>query len=922
MVSRPRRKSAAVAAVVFMATAATGVTAPTFAAGPQSCNSSPTYAGGGWLAFRPQGLGAVTKQTSTAYLPDRIYATDGSKIARTDDGGCNWQNLVLPATPLVDAPPLPVPLPASVPAGTPAINAIAAPSTATSTRFVYLASDLTVPVAVAGLPAPLGGGSQAPVTQPYVYASQNGGITFGAYHSGLPTLGSVTDIAGSPSSPNIVYASVVDSSSSNSSGLYRSIDFGQTWKQMSTAVPETGTMKVNPAVGTSVFAEFAGTGLEISWDSGTSFQRIDDTSPTSSYDVAAGAGYIQLVQGFSDSYLWERSFNGGKTFVPRPAPIEAKTVATSALADTVLLGSDKSDWLEVAHGKGYVSLAVTPSAGPLTDVSMGAPVGVTMSASGIIHPNENSGDALVARLLVAVLGTPAVNVSLTPVQLLRHIGPQVFPSTLFPGKQTVTLAPGAHKDVTYQLLLPRTPSPVDLMYLIDTTSSEQLTLNAVRQDLGTVVNDLGAMGLDAQFGVAEFRDYPPDDLGNGEFSDYPYKLRRIIGPANASLRAALNALTPSGGGDLDEAALTALYQSSTGAGQKVVNLENKVRQVVAPGLSAQYRQGSLRLAVVASDAAYHKEDGYPTPPWMTTVHALNAKDIHQVGLAVQTVSENGQPTGYDSLHDMESMALATGALSPIGGIDCDGDGLIDVPEGAPLVCKIPHPAEQKDPTGNALPSPPPPPVHLANALVQLTANLPDMSGVRLQITGGPAPVATVVSMPAAPVVNLHADNTVNYTVRYTCPVSTTAHKWNLNLEAIAGLHPLTSSATDLACGAKPGPPVTPQEILPVVVAAAIPPAAPPNPPAQGAGNGNPNPAVNANAGFAQQEDQQRQLAFADADHGVEFGVEDETLAMSTRPSRDDTGFVAGAAGLMMAGFAVEYARRRRNRPEYARAWRC
>src|SRR5207248_5309450 len=105
-------------------------------------------------------------------------------------------------------------------------------------------------------------------------------------------------------------------------------------------------------------------------------------------------------------------------------------------------------------------------------------------------------DALVARLLVAVLGTPKVDVTLQPVQLLAHVGVRVFPSTLFPGKQTVALAPGAHKDVTYQLLLPRTPSPVDLMYLVDTTSSEQLTLNAVRQDLGTVVNDLGAVGLD------------------------------------------------------------------------------------------------------------------------------------------------------------------------------------------------------------------------------------------------------------------------------------------------------------------------------------------------------------------------------------------------------------------------------------------
>jgi hypothetical protein len=919
MVSRSRRISGVLAAVVLGATAATGVATSTTAADAQACNSSPTYAGGGWLAFRPAGLGAVTAQTSVTYAPDRIYATDGTKLSRTDDGGCIWQSLVVPATPLVDASPLPVPLPVAVPPGTPNINAIAAPSTATSARFVYLAADLTVPQsALNGLPTPLSG-PQGPTTQPYVYTSDNGGVSFGAHHSGLPTLGTVTDIAAAPTGPNIVYANVIDGTG-NQSGLYRSINFGIDWKLMSTEQPRAGTLKVNPAVSTSVYGEFAD-GLEVSSDSGTTFSPVSHTSSTSAYDVASGAGYIQLVQSYSDNKVWERSTNGGNTFVSHASPVRAKTVATSALANAVLLGNDDADWLEVAHGASYLTVPATPSAGPLSDVSMDAPVGVMLSASGIIHPNESS-DGLVARLLVTVVGTVKVQVQLKPVQLLPHGIPKQFPSTLFPGKQTVSLAPGAHKDVTYQLLLPRTPSPVDLMFLVDTTSSTDLTLSGVRQDLGTVVNELGAVGLDADFGVAEFRDYPPDDFGNGESTDYPYKLRRAIGPANASLVAALNALKPSGGGDLDEAALTALYQSTVGVGQSLVNVDNKRRQVIAPGLSAQYRSGSLRLAVVASDAAYHKEADYPTPKWATTVRTLQAYDIHQIGLAVQTLSA-GQPTGFDSLKDMTKMAGSTGALAPIGGVDCDGDGLVDVSQGDSLVCKIPHPAEQKDPTGGALPPPPPPPLHLANAIVDLAANIPDLSGVRLQISGGPASLASVVSVPSAPIVNLHADNTLAYTVRYTCPVSTTAHHWSLSLDAVAGLRPLTSSATDLACGAKPKPAIIPPpaEVLPGLAAAAVAPVAPPNPPVQGSGNANPNPAVNANAGFAQQEDQERQLAFANNDQGVEFGTDEETVQMSRRPSRDDTGFVAGAAGLMMAGFSVAYARRRRTGPEYARALR-
>jgi len=917
MVSRSRRTRGVLAAVVLAATAATGISGTTLTpAGAQSCNSSPTYAGGGWLAFRPQGLGSVVAQTSVTYAPDRIYATDGARLSRTDDGGCIWTSLALPATPLVDESPLPVPLPVTVPPGTPNIHAISAPSTATSARFVYLGADLTIPQTVVNsLPTPLSGPG-APTTQPYVYVSDNGGVSFSAFHSGLPTLGTITDISAAPNSPNIAYANVVDSSGNNS-GLYRTINFGRNWTRMSSTQPKPGTLKVNPSVSTSVFAELA-SGLEVSTDSGTTFAPVSHTKSTSSYDVASGAGYIQLVQGYSDNNVWERSTNGGNTFVSHPGPVAATTVATSALANAVLLGSSDADWLEIAHGRSYITMPATPSAGPLTDVAMNAPVGVRLSASGIIHPNEST-DALVARLLATVIGEVKIEVQLKPVQLLPHGIVKQFPSTLFPGKQTVTLAPGAHKDISYELLLPRTPSPVDLMFLVDTTSSTDLTLNGVRQDLGTVVDELSAVGLDADFGVAEFRDYPPDDFGNGESTDYPYKLRRIIGPANASLVAALNSLKPSGGGDLDEAALTALYQSTIGAGQALVNVDNHRRQVIPAGLSAQYRNGSLRLAVVASDAAYHKEADYPTPKWATTVRTLQQYGIHQVGLAVQTLSA-GQPTGFDSYRDMTKMADSTGARAPIGGVDCDGDGLIDVPQGDPLVCRIPHPAEQKDPTGGVLPPPATPPLHLASAIVDLAANIPDLSGVGLRISGGPASVASVVSVPGAPIVNLRADNTLSYTVRYTCPISTQTHRWNLSLEAVAGVRPLTSSATDLACGAKPKPPVVPPaEVLPPLAAAAVAPVTPPNPPVQGSGNANPNPAVNANAGFAQQEDQERQLAFAESDHGMEFGTEDETVQMSRRPSRDDTGFVAGAAGLMMAGFGVAYARRRKARPEYARA---
>jgi hypothetical protein len=35
------------------------------------------------------------------------------------------------------------------------------------------------------------------------------------------------------------------------------------------------------------------------------------------------------------------------------------------------------------------------------------------------------------------------------------------------------------------------------------------------------------------------------------------------------------------------------------------------------------------------------------------------------------------------------MAAATNAFAPPGGVDCNADGIVDLPEGAPLVCTIP-----------------------------------------------------------------------------------------------------------------------------------------------------------------------------------------------------------------------------------------
>jgi hypothetical protein len=42
----------------------------------------------------------------------------------------------------------------------------------------------------------------------------------------------------------------------------------------------------------------------------------------------------------------------------------------------------------------------------------------------------------------------------------------------------------------------------------------------------------------------------------------------------------------------------------------------------------------------------------------------------------------------DTLFDLEMIVSATGGLAPSGGVDCNGDGTIDIAPEQPLICNI------------------------------------------------------------------------------------------------------------------------------------------------------------------------------------------------------------------------------------------
>jgi hypothetical protein len=326
--------------------------------------------------------------------------------------------------------------------------------------------------------------------------------------------------------------------------------------------------------------------------------------------------------------------------------------------------------------------------------------------------------------------------------------------------------------------------------------------------------------------------------------------------------------------------------------------------------------------VLATDERFHRELSYLTPTWTQTVSALRSYGVHPIGLAVQTVDDQGVKHGFHSYNVEQQLARDTGSTAPTGGVDCNGDLVPDVPAGAPFVCKVPVTVTNGVKIGNiTVKKTKVLPVKLASAITQAAETLPDLRTVGLHFSGAPSKIASIVRPTPLPQVNLKNDNALSFTVRYSCPRTHHPKLYRLHVNAAAGTRVVASAPMRVGCGAVPIPkhPLAPVAALvaPVAAAAAGPPA--PGQPVPNA-NPNPNPALNANVGFASQEEEQRQLAFAGADSlGEEDPSVEYQMSRYNPPSGGSDGtsdpWIVGGAAVLLTG-AAGYAARTR----FAAAW--
>ena len=215
-----------------------------------------------------------------------------------------------------------------------------------------------------------------------------------------------------------------------------------------------------------------------------------------------------------------------------------------------------------------------------------------------------SGPVVIATLF---LGAAAVAVPPPP--------PGVTPSSV-----SQTGNPGQTFTVNKSVVTPAIPPKPDIVFLADTTGSMWGAIANVKAGSTGIMTLVAAAQPDAQFGVAQYKDFPPNSV-----DPFGYKLDQAITPTIASAQAGINTWSASGGGDTPEAQLNALTQ-------------------IATDPATGFRAGSARVVVWFGDQPGH--DPSNGASLASTTAALVAANIRVIAVSTgaNQLNASGQAT--------------------------------------------------------------------------------------------------------------------------------------------------------------------------------------------------------------------------------------------------------------------------------------
>lgn len=825
---------------------------------------------------------------------DRIYATNGTSVYVTENS-CDW-------TKTYQAEPVGGVL-------------VGAASTSTIKDIVAPAPGLVV------LMIEDGAGT---VPRPRVVLSTQGGKpeTWEEGGIGLPPTGSPDFLSPFPGLGTVLFMGI-DTGGGTTDLLYASADGGRTFvlrSDLSKTPANAGIagLEVDPIDRESLWA-FGSGGLFHSTDGGRSFTLIDDFADTDAgpVDVFHAPGEDARILAFTPAEGGTlRSNDGGETWLAGASP-------PLGVTDSVVHGAvvTADQLFATSGGNTYFQ---QPQSGVWFDLN--APNNGT---EGLIFETEGFAASVHTDSTIERLAIPERGIKPSP-QDIAGLGIDVgFNQTddqiakaakLSPQERKIVLKPGQERTITYELDLPQRYVPLDVYFLIDTSSSMTPTLRGLALGIADIASELEDSRIDVRFGLAEYRTYPSAFPPRDPEPNFVYRQLVDISPIGKPLADAINGLQPAAGGVYD-AHMGALLQAATGSGVDLPPQNTPPGAPdggdVPPGQQARFRQVALgkRVIIHATDEKFGDEDAAsgdtslvpkepPDIPEMPEVlGALNAKGIDHVGLSI----------GRLPLKDLIEVSTGTATFAPEDGVDCDGNGSRDIPAADPLVCQL-DPGDSREA------------VNLVEPVVSLLKAVAKTVPVGLEVSKGQQ-VVDGVRPNVYPEVILQTANVLRFKVTYSCTRAQAGKKFPVTLRTE------TSARLDLAVRAlvkckslpveeDPVPPIAP--LVPPLVALVIPPPVPPPPPVtelSSASQVNAQSQAQAQGAAAHQQQEEPQFAYVQA---YDKSQEQGELAMSSyRGRRGELPFEAAlGAGLVFVGLmsATGFALRRRLRLQSIRRY--
>ena len=402
---------------------------------------------------------------------------------------------------------------------------------------------------------------------------------------------------------------------------------------------------------------------------------------------AAGNGGVNLDQAACGTTFSRATRDSGAIIVGAggsPINVDRERLAFSSYGGRVDLQGWGASVMTTGYGTGYTN-ADDPT-NPAFFYTSG------FSGTSSATPIVAGASADLQGAAIAMFGTPLLPFQLR--SLLQQTGsPQL-------GDTTQNIGPRPDLQSAIARL---TVGAIDLFIIVDLSGSFMDDLPVFQAQATGIITKIATANPNVRFGLARFEDYPIPPFGNAGAGDHAYQRLVDLTFDKDLVLSTIAGLSVRDGSDLPQSQLAALYQAATGAGQDLSGA-GFAGASIAAGQRANFRDGATKLFLLWTDAAFHLPGDagdipYPGPSFATVVSALNALDPPKV---------MGISSGSAAIPDLQAIATATNSFAPPGGLDCNGDGIVDVPEGAPMVCSI---ATSGEGIGDAV-------VTLVNAAVQ------------------------------------------------------------------------------------------------------------------------------------------------------------------------------------------------------------